>query len=457
MEKVIDATNYLKECIEQDKLSEWNQWCKEQVSTNNHSLEITDIPLDDLIFKHEKAPEFSKVKVIRFEKVRFKNVTFWRTNFLCSALFIDCEFLTKVNFNHSKFNDGVTFSQCIFSEDFALGFSTFENDANFIECEFKKNVSFSRVQFKKQCVFNRSVFEKDVIFEATEFQSNSRFDEVTFKGVADFGAAKFNGDAIFRSFEKEENKTGFHSEANFVFTSFFGRVEFNNWLCAEMVFTRADFDKEAIFSQVDLSNAKFHFVDLNKNIYFYNVKWKKNKKRYCFTEESDDQDPLLGAYESDFGVKQALKHYSELVAYYDKMRDVRVSEDFFFAEMSLREEQSGTLEKLLYSIYRLSSKYGTSISRAIYILIFLVFMFAPILLFLSQEPTLKIAMSSYYENYWLYLKKSLQAVMVHKSYYEGLSLHGFFVSAFIQIMLLGQLALSILAIRRGLRRGSPSA
>ncbi|NRB63319.1 MAG: pentapeptide repeat-containing protein, partial [Saprospiraceae bacterium] len=369
--------------------------------------------------------------------------------------FNNCTFSDDIKFNHCEFTKSCGFSKCNFQGLAHFTSAKFRGTTSFRENVFVGKALFHKSVFDESCTFGKSVFKSDCFFGGAKFNAGINFDESLFEKTVDFEKVIFNSDVTFRAFNENTAETGFKSNVYFTYTAFLGRVEFNNWDFEYVTFLRANFDKEAVFEKVDLCNTSFHFVDLDKNIYFYNVKWRKIKNRFLFNEE---EGKFIYGEVSDkiSNIQQALKHYNELVSYYDKKRDVKTSELFYVSEMTARFKIANWYEKPIFIIYLCASRYGTSWPRAFVLLLLVLFIICPSIFIISEINSIT-NMVKFISSVKTSLIYSFQALLLHKALYINVTPHEFFVRVFCQLLLLGQTALLLLAIRRNLRRSAPSS
>ncbi|BCS89564.1 hypothetical protein PSDVSF_28060 [Pseudodesulfovibrio sediminis] len=267
------------------------------------------------------------------------------------------------------------------------------------------------------------------------------FENTHFSGAAQFEVCDFRGDVVFRSMKKDKDATvGFCEDAFFAGSRFWGAVEFSNLVMNDVSFARTQFNKEAIFSSLSLKDVSFLYVDLSRNVRFYNVVWEERHGRYYLKDELES-----GVLETEHERLDAVKkQYGELVSYYDDVRDSESGEKFFISEMQVKAKKAKFYEKPVFALYNITSKFGTSWLRAASLLLFLIFIFSPTVVCFSSEV----------DGYLSALVKTIQLLLLHKNAYVELKSDAiFFVYVLLQLAMLSQVALFSLAIRRRFRRG----
>ena len=231
-------------------------------------------------------------------------------------------------------------------------------------------------------------------------------------------------------------------------------IDLSSFVNCNFDFSNAVINGEVCFQNNNLSDSRFDNVDLSRNFRFNNVRWHPDGEIRGKLKLEEDARAAAEPEEKKRKLNQALKHYHELVIYYDSTRDIEQSERFFISEMELRKELSESWwEKRAYELYSIYSVYGTSWKRALFMLFVTLMFVVPLVLFVNDiiftNKTDLTGISRYIED-------SFRLLMLQKGVYDGVSGTKFFLQAISQLALLGQTALLFLAIRRHFRR-SPSA
>ncbi|NRB61418.1 MAG: hypothetical protein HRU40_00005 [Saprospiraceae bacterium] len=450
----VDLSSALIKAKKEQKWNEWNELL--DATLEEYGSDIT-ILIDTVSFENENiSPIDDNNNVINFTNVTFSNISFFKSKIFTDIHFVNCTFSDEIKFNYCEFSETCRFSKCSFHGRAHFTYAKFRRLTSFSEIIFVDQALFQYSVFDERCSFGKSNFKSDALFDGAVFNARISFDESLFEKIVDFTHVKFNEDVTFRGFNENKPDSGFKSDAFFNFAAFLGRVEFNNWNFGYVTFLRANFDKEAIFVKIDLSNTVFHYVDLDKNIYFYDVKWREKKDRLLFLEEEglesyDETDDEI------IDINHALKHYNELVSYYDKKRDVKTSERFYFSEMTARCRIAKWYEKPIFNIYSCASRYGTSWFRAFMLLLLLLFVICPLIFIISEIDSIKNMVMLDISSFTTSLTYSFQCLLLHKALYINVTPHEFFIRVFCQLLILGQTALLLLAIRRNFRRSAPSS
>lgn len=399
-------------------------------------------------------------------------------NFVDTYLFIDGFSFdsTRVSIKKCILKDPVfkeavkscTFHKCFLFSD--LGFCDNCKEISFHSChilgsiyitapELELNIRDCRV-YNDIIHFNTSI--ENLIFVNTEFfkeinlhtaliNNVTLFDIEIMKGMS-FEGTIFN--SVFSASLININSNSYDSVISLKNCILKNGAKLTEAVNCNFDFSNAVINGEVCFQNNNLSDSRFDNVDLSRNFRFNNVRWHPDGEIRGKLKLEEDARAAAEPEEKKRKLNQALKHYHELVIYYDSTRDIEQSERFFISEMELRKELSESWwEKRAYELYSIYSVYGTSWKRALFMLFVTLMFVVPLVLFVNDiiftNKTDLTGISRYIED-------SFRLLMLQKGVYDGVSGTKFFLQAISQLALLGQTALLFLAIRRHFRR-SPSA
>jgi uncharacterized protein YjbI with pentapeptide repeats len=159
-------------------------------------------------------------------------------------------FEAPVDFQGSRFTDGVDLSRSVFQGSVELSGATFEKEAYFVQGQFSQQVNCRETKFGPSTRFHRSTFRGPIDCTSALFDGMAEFLEVNFEQPAVFERSRFG------------LGTGFSG------SRFKGRVQFGEAIFSrETFFTFAVFESEAVFAgsqflgPADFSQAEFRQED----------------------------------------------------------------------------------------------------------------------------------------------------------------------------------------------------
>jgi uncharacterized protein YjbI with pentapeptide repeats len=284
--------------------------------------------------------------------------------------------LTKpLNFASARFYGDVGFalSSCPsadFSQAEFLGRATFVSvgftgPARFYQARFHGAASFSSVQFRGPTIFAQSVFMGECSFQL----SSGGFHQ-----LANFNEVRFEQRATFTGYPPD---SGFHGLTSFCDLGFASGTNLS-------------------FTNLSLAKADFYGTDLQR-VRFVGVTWNTLNNRQTLWGEVRllriDGNPAArkehGINERDWPAQpeKLAENYAQLVLAYDQRRDVDSAESFHIGEMEMRRRSIASRIKSPWSkavrewcngfgVYRVSSMYGTSYTRAAIVLAIAIMMFS---------------------------------------------------------------------------------
>jgi len=156
------------------------------------------------------------------------------------------EFEGPVDFQGSRFREGVDLSHSVFQGKVELSHATFEKEAHFVQGRFMEEVACRETKFGPSTRFHRSTFRRSLDCKNALFDGMTEFLEVTFEQPTTFEQARFGQGTGF-SGSRFKSRVDF-GEAIFSRETFFGFTVFER----ETVFAGAQF-----LGSADFSNAEF--------------------------------------------------------------------------------------------------------------------------------------------------------------------------------------------------------
>ncbi len=388
-----------------------------------------------------------------------------------------------VSLNGKSFNDPVFFNRSVFHGEADLSNTEFSFDADFRDAEFLNIVNFDKCKFHHSAYFSRVGFHF-AKFSSAKFMGEVDFFRAEFINMADFSGAEFHDIATFA-------EALFQEDVDFQFSTFYNQayfIGFNEYKCfnRELNFSRIFLEKDAViyFEKVNLT--KSTLLDTNvEQVIFRDVEWHKPDKIWMRRKQAlwDEFRPLDKEENRDF--EKIAENYRQLVLNYERKRDYETAENFHIGEMEMRRKKKGsdTKNKLgrgikecvnSYTLYKVLSYYGTSYWQSFFVLLFFLGLFSAFFLYAGFEPSEKTTaglsgiieynISSDTEHkpvsfgQWLgdYREAGLLTLSIitfqRERFYEPVGHYSrcwLFVSV---IVLTGQAAMVLLAIRRRFRR-----
>jgi len=302
--------------------------------------------------------------------------------------FLGFVFPQEVNFSPAPFTKSANFTR-----------ATFTQKANFSQATFTRNADFSWATFSQHANFYGAGFTQNADFRRTKFTQNASFSWVTFTQDADFWAATFTQDANFSG-------ATFNRDAYFVVAAFLGVADFSDAGFKEparVLFHRVNEPKEKGKEQGEENGMRARFTGcLLEGARFEDVNWHRSRNRLILQDELD-----LGT-QRDLTHELVADVYRRMVKNFETNRQYALAEDCFIGEMEMRRlnprnfpfaRYAGSFYKehrwaswlgkqcSFTNFYRVLSDYGSSYRRALFALLGLLFLFALLL------PTFGLRMS----------------------------------------------------------------
>lgn len=436
-----------------------------------------------------------------------KSVTFFEAIFVDRAIFIAATFAEGADFVSAKFKKGADFSGATFKEMAAFFESTFTQPASFRKATFTGKAIFSKATFTERAKahFIEATFMEEADFSGANFKGTAIFQGANFNKVS-FSWAKFYKDVSFYEsiFKKEASFLGvtFNERAYFDEAVIEGRVVFRRLnppqegepppSVFQGEFRYLQFRAGGVlrFQDLSLPYCKFEDSDL-RQVQFHHVQWHPYRSRQAIYDEvllrQDEKEhpwfwtwfwtwvschlPMrFFALESGIQLPQYLKEefpppdppwgdyygaverlYRYLKINYEKENDYKNAGDFHYGEMEMHRRASKWrwFPFYWYNLYWFLSGYGERPSRAFGLLIF----FLAVLTGLLEWAGLEILDPKHSNGFWDPFFYLLQKVTLQRpTWAEPVGFGGKLVAGFSVLLIPGQAALFLLALRNRLGR-----
>jgi uncharacterized protein YjbI with pentapeptide repeats len=397
-----------------------------------------------------------------------------------SGVFFPSQFDPEDYFGSRQFDKPMTFSRATFNSDADFSGSTFWEWVSFFKAKFGW-ASFSGITFTEWGDFSLAFFTEWGDFSGTTFEESADFTKATFAGEVTFSGANFRGKVDFAS-------AIFSGKANFTDNTFIGEVIFKGATIGGQViikgvktlgeegvlppfvgsFKSLEFqDRGALrFQDVSLSYVEFAGTDLRR-MEFRHVTWYRlrggrqaiydevllRRKELSFGKRLLSFIGLVSIHDlptaNDYGEVERL--YRNLKDNYEKASDYKNAGDFHYGELEMHRRASKWRWFPFYwnNLYRVLSGYGEQPLRALgWLSIFLVGMAG-----LVWELGLEVGNPPYLAGFgdsFIYLLQ--KATLQRPTWAEPAGFGGKLVAGFSVLLIPGQAALFLLALRNRLGR-----
>lgn len=400
-----------------------------------------------------------------------KDTNFYKTKFFCNwfsfsgTIFKEKAYFEKVEFRETDERlDALSEYEKNRSPSIIFSHVTFENYSSFSNCDFFINASFNGVKFKNAVDIFRTNFHQESDFTSAEINGESKIWESSFIKTSKFNNVKLSGDISFRGNE-------------------------NRCFKEDVYFQRLKLAKDTtfIFDKVNLSKASFTYTNL-ENLTFWDVDWFKNSNRKFFIPNRSQLYDEERFNSKDKLYERVADNYRQLVNNYEKKRDFETAEYFHIGEMEIRRKRHKHQSSLKITnkiwrwfrggfnatgFYWLSSRYGTSYTQGISVLLILTLFIIPVFFLLAGFQTTKeiepkknidftliptsstelASMSEFVSGYLDAVSYTLSIITFQKDrFFEPIDWLSQIVLYLAMFLLTTQSALTLLAIRRQFKR-----
>jgi len=417
-----------------------------------------------------------------------RDVDFTGAVFLGPAWFVDLAFKGTACFVGATFRSRAYFRQARFLKLADFERVTFSDEVDFYNVSFYTAVRFFQAKFAQSVRFGETVFNFDAYFSHTQFA-----------GLADFSAAAFNDGSVFKvaTFGSKADFTGtlFRGKiADFTRTSFTNDVRFDRSLFSMAFVKRLPGAMDPISESAtgpvvaDFTGATFaepqlvHFRRVNRayprrttsgampdgfrvrfldcdvsGIHLDDVNWYRNRNRMVLQDEITVSCRKFMPEERHELVSLA---YQQLVSNFEDKGFYDLAEDCYVGSMEMKrlDPLRPVFVRVILTLYRGASMYGSDYSRAFAVLIGMIVVAG--LLFALPWAGLAVAQPSNVHQSvsgWRRLPGGLFhafeiASFQRNTLYSADTVFGRLMSMITGILIPSQLALFLLAVRRRFRR-----
>ncbi len=373
-------------------------------------------------------------------------------------------FHQPTNFSGVRFGTRPLFHTAIFRDKVTFGAAHFDNGVIFEKAVFQKTVDLG-AEYSSVCLFTHVSFLEEAEFNGATVKGEMSFFDVQFKGDARFDNARISGRLTFHG-----------SDDTSVFFS-------NLSMCSTLVHPQS----EVTFKHVSLESASFlrtnvegfNFMDIQWLRTGARSIWRFNRRRMLRDEcRLTDEDGTSDVHEA------VADNYRQLVRACEGRRDYEAAEDFHVGEMEVHRLRRRlwfnkvVLRRLAgrcnaFSVYRTLSCYGCSYWQAVFVFCVFLIVFSAVFMLTGLIPTqagvllglspIKYQLSLHPEQwphmaevakdfFWATQNTLLFVLLQRNRPFTAGGLVGQLLESASGVVLAGQIALVLLAIRRRFRR-----
>jgi len=343
---------------------------------------------------------------------------------------------------------------------------------------FTQNANFSTATFTQEAYFRHTTFNQVANFSNANFTYDADFKGATFTGKANFLEAKFTQRAGFY-------KATFTQDADFIMATFGGTAHFVEATCEgalQFQFARILSDAQVQLHRVNETTKgvriRLRICPL-EGFRFEDVNWHREKGRLVLQDELDQGRRVQSATH-----ELVADAYRRLVNNFEENRQYELAEECVIGEMEMRRRnpKNPLADRAFLWLYRLFSLYGSSYRIALgWVLAFLLVVFPSLFGYFGLRVSEVIAPPSLSPNVsmaanapdiswlnaarasdrrwelWQTYKAGLLASLEVATFQRNASIvpattRGRGVAVAEVIVIPGQLALLLLALRRRFRR-----
>ena len=267
----------------------------------------------------------------------------------------------EANFYRATFTQKADFRGATFTEEADFRSATFTQKADFVGATFTRDASFRGATFTQKAYFDLAKFTQTGVFSDATFAHDTYFAWVTFACGADFSTATFS------------RRVGFYGTR-------FGLPHYGvatvaagggNPTPAIANFMGAQFEQPARvrFYQVNRGTShglRAHFVDCDiSDIQFVDVYWHQHEGRMALEDELVLYSEYRAQPESDYELVATA--YRQMVNNFEKARNYGLAEDCYIGAMEMKrlDPAEPPTSRIIVTVYRWLSGYGSSYTRAL--------------------------------------------------------------------------------------------
>ena len=356
------------------------------------------------------------------------------TTFSGGAYFSRVKFSGDAVFTGTTFSRGTYFLGAAFIGKAFFSQATFSGIANFPEATFSKGVFFYGATFSGEALFILATFSGNVCFKGTTFSQYVFFQHANFLQLADFSRTRIKNQLVLDNINSSlpgEPKGYFRSDFSEIRFSDEGRLRFQDLSLAYANFTDTDL-LQCRFNNVDWHRLRGRQAIYDEVLLYEKAKGPKGKKPY--TEQ----------------YARAEESYRYLKLNYESAGDFKKAGDFHYGEMEMHRKAIPWRRWVsLYSAYWVLSGYGERPLRGFIWLLLLIPAWAGLVWGLGIDQAGSQNPVTYLDTLLFIFDK---ATLQRPPWPAGITWLGKFLSSLSVLLLPGQAALFILALRNRLGR-----
>jgi uncharacterized protein YjbI with pentapeptide repeats len=332
--------------------------------------------------------------------------------------FCGATFTEKANFTNVNFKQGARFDR-----------ATFMKEAYFLYTKFIGEVGFIKTTFEDRADFTQATFSERIRFNETTFSGETFFNKVTFSKESDFSSCLIKNQLVLDRINptsNEEPRKNFRAVLRWIRFTDQGRL---------------------VFQDLSMTHVNLIEADL-RQCRFNNVGWRVIRGRKAVYDE-------VQLYEGENPTKENYARVEECYRYlkmnFEAAGDLKNSGDFHCGEMEMHRRASKWrwFPLYWYNLYRGLSGYGERPLRACLWLLALIPLFAGLVWGLGINPAASPDLKTFGD---LLLFTFEKATFQRPEVPKNLSLLGKFLGSLSGLLIPGQAALFILALRNRLGR-----
>jgi len=377
----------------------------------------------------------------------------------------------------------------LINEDYDFAGSFFPCEIHFSGLTFKKAVDFRNVIFSGPSNFINVNFNDEARFDSSVFLKTADFNRATFSGIANFSNAQFKSEIYFVAATFKElgyfDRAIFYAEGNFALSVFYSQVSFSTItvfgkVCFQAINLpkkdgshddfRADFgfininaDGLIIFQDLSLAKVEFFGTDMRlvelRNVVWHNLFGRQavfdeilvNERELNYFKRilRSIRKKAAGPDKGQYSRIEILYRYLKLN--FEKVGDLKQAGDFHYGEMEMHRRASKWrwFPLYWYNLYRVLNGYGERPSWALgWLAGFLLAL--PVLVWeFGLDSVAGETRPGFLETLaYIFEKATFQRPLL----LSNLNLLGRFISNLSLLIIPGQAALFLLALRNRLGR-----
>lgn len=428
-----------------DPASDWNQWASRIAELRSHqrkfsaiqrqayadliSIELHHLPPRRRIdFSDRMVPHaISALGEIHYE-LRFDR------SHIHGDLAFHCVFGELVSFENCHFYRNATFTDATFKLPANFTNTTFKSIAVFRDFDFEGDSLFTNSRFKQAAYFSHGAFAGSAIFDSARFSAGAAFSGLTFGGACSFVEARFRNGVWFMPWRDPLSKsirpTRFARDADFTRCSFEGPAVFKDTTFARTASFRS-IGSEVAFS---LEGARFARIPDFRDATFHepprlddcDISVEIGYPEYSSELDQRRPDRLFGIYK-EIGIARDKDEHARL----RKLRKTADAKDhenelklngYEIAARRFWEDKPNEARFWLGWLYGLTSDYGQSFFRPLFLWVATIVAFWMVFLVFTPDHTKLAHASKCHEDYRRAVGEDAAGLALTSPVWQALSL-----------------------------------